>query len=729
MRFTPKRTPVRPCLITVLVSVALGGAASAQDVTSRLRKHAEVARDPEFLESRRTEHARAFMIAARPEDWPLAFETIREVAHHRDQVEVELSRIIRVREGGIDLPESDGPDPLRDRLSTHSERERRRSALRIALRADDAVLEVFRSKLTPLAARSEPASFADYVARLGRDRDPEDRANNLRALGFFPTPASLEIVLAHLKDSDDRVALAAVRALGDHASAVAGTPAADSPWPSAFERLRSGLTRAWRDRDRRYRRYRVLARKSAAILDKVRGVAVNEVDRLRKLLEDALSGMSPEELKKRLASWKKLTTGGPAAEKALMKHREAGRKLRAQEREVRAHLATAGRVFDRLTAEQRAPIEASLTERLTEATGRPSCLRLIELCGRLRSDAIGNALIVATSAPAAEARVAACLALGRHGRPEHALPLSARLGDPYWQVETAAIRALRAIGGRKSVNALVTAVTVTAGRVREHANEALRALTGEDFHGDAGKWTEWWEQHGEQYRGPPKLGKARTSSRRGDAAAGAECFECFGVRTGSRRIVFVLDTSEIMEFAMGRAKIAGGFGADGYDSESRRIDHAVSALKDAISILPENAVFNILIYGDQVTEWKQDPVPAHARNKEAAEKWLARAVPAGGAAVFDALIRALEPAGRETQARLSATSPDTVFLLAGAPPGGRELAVAIDVVDEVERINRLANVVIHTIAVGNGAPAEFLRDLAARCGGRFVDASGRLAED
>jgi len=736
MRFTVRGMPVSPWWLVVLFAAGLGCTASAQDRQERLRNHARVVLDSCLTESDRTAHARAFMIAARPEDWPLAFETIRDVAHHRDQLEVKLVESARALLSPDDPRGTRRLIPARERERKKHDEERRRKTLERALRADDAVLDVFRSNLTQNAARSDPATFAEFVAGLGRPRDAVERAKNVRALGFFPTPAARQAVLAHLTDSDVRVVLAAVRAVANHADAATRAPAADSPWPDAFERLQSGLARAWHDRDVKYRRYRVAARKSAAMINQLNAVNLKDLEDLKTILEDALaavrSAKSAKEVKDKYSPRKeKRLTLKAALDKTREKHEEAGRLLRARDRTIRAFLATAGRVFDRLSAEQRTPIEASLAGRLADASYQPSCLRLIELCGRLRSDAIGQALVLATAAPAPEARVAACLALGRPDRSAHVLPLSARLGDPCWQVESAAIRALRTIGGRKAVDALLTAVTVTDGCVRERANDALRELTGEDFHGDAVRWSKWWERYGEGYEGPPRRhGKQkaeRPPSQRDNAESDPDAVDYFGIRTRSRRIAFVLDTSGVMGLAAGPQKIV--IGGEEKAPTWRRIDQAVDALKDAISTLPEDAVFNVLLYGDKVTSWKRELAPADGRNKKAAQKWLARAKPAGGAAVFDALVRALDPASREARPRLRPTIPDTIFLLAGGWTGGRELAVEVDVVEEVERINRLAQVVIHTISVGEDAPADFLHTLASRCGGRFVDATGRRAKD
>ncbi len=335
------------------------------------------------------------------------------------------------------------------------------------------------------------------------------------------------------------------------------------------------------------------------------------------------------------------------------------------------------------------------------------------LGGFLRSEAIGQGLVVATKAAVPEARIAACQALGRHGNSDHVFAIAARLGETYWQVEIAAVRTLQAIGGPRAVNVLVTAMDRTEGRVREAVNAALHQLTGEDFHCNPVQCKQWWDRHRELYKDPPDRSKKSTRPPQ-DPPLGPAVAGYFGIQTRSRRIVFVLEASAAMHLPMGKALIVVG------EPDETRFDSAMTRLIEAIEQLPEGTGYNVVFYNEKIKVWKSKKSRSRVRNREFVRKWMADAKPAGAAAVHDALVQALDRSGREPHARLRATAPDTVFLIAGGPTSAGSLAFEADIVDEIEHLNRLCQATIHTVAVGTTAPNGFLRALAARCAGRFV---------
>jgi len=715
----------RRCWIAALVLMGLGGGlVSAQDAKSVLLEHAHAIRDAGCAARERKAHACAFVDAIRPADWPLVFETIMEVVKRRDRLELELAV-----PNPVTFADLTSLDPHEAREEAKRKQKVRKQELERSLRAEEAVLEVFRSDFSQAAARSDPATFSDFAAGRVKVRDPEARANAVRTLGFFPTPSIRRIVIADLNESDERVGLAAVRAVGDHACVVNG-PAADSQWPAAFDCLLSGYARAWRDRDKHHRQFLGHARKCAAIM-KIQAESQDYLQYMGKLLEAALKAVMTKkksDLKKfkkmsgkKKGFLKKLSAMKGSFESYQQEYRKSILKMYARDRLIRAMQTTMSCVFGCLTAEQRRPIEETMAKRLAEASHRPQNLRLVELCGYLRSDAIGRGLVGATAAVAAEVRVAACQALGRHGRPEHVNALLARFGETFWQAEIAAIHALQAIGGPGAVNVLVTAMGTTEGHTRDVVNTALRQLTGKDFRGNPIECKQWWDRNRSQYKGPPE--RPKESVRRQDSLPGSAGAGYFGIQSPSRRIVFVLETSAAMNLAMGLEKIVIG------GSMETRFHCILTRLQEAIGLLPEDAVFNVVLYNEKVEVWKPKPSRTHRRNTEAARKWVAGTKPAGAAAVHDALVTALSRSGRGPNARLRATAPDTVYLIAAGPASAGDLAFEADIVDEIEHINRLCQATIHTVGVGKTAPVDFLRALAARCGGRFVSLQPEPARD
>ena len=696
----------------------------AQGAEPSLVDHARAAQEDGLDPAERESHARAFAEAARPGDWPLAFDLVLKVVGRRDQLERQLE------EAGRPIGNRWNPDDemelgfFTDVAPAEAARQREHKRLESALRAEEVVLDVLCTTLARAVARAAPGPFEDVVSGKSRVREPAELAGVLGALGFFPTPAARRLVLDHLNDPAPLVGLAAVRACGEQSRAFAPESAADPPWLETFDRLQSGLVLAIRKRDAEHQRYRALARKSAAIQGKMIAGQVAYTQGLGNLLQTAMAGLSDP--KSARAKIKKAGAGiqspnkklGPAFQRALNKHEEARRKVRAQDRRVRAFMTAASRVFACLNEQDRASVEARLAKQLANPRPRSDCLQWIELCGSLRSDAVGRALVGAASAPSAAVRVAACQALGWHSSTEEVPALEVRLGDRCWQVGIAATESLRARGGKESVDALVTVVGLGGGRRAEEIRSALCFLTGKDFQQDAVQWRKWWKSNRDHYRAADaKPGAPATA---GGSRVEPGGFECFGIRTHSRRITFVLDRSVAMKLSMGKAVIVVTTSGGEADPAGFRMHQAREALAHAIGDLAAEVNFNVILYGDKVTAWKREMVPADDRNKAEVSKWLARVKPEGEAAVFDALVRAMDPSGREAGASLRASASDTIFLLAGGPAGGGDVALEADIVEEIERLNRLHQVVIHTVAVGETAPRGFLRSLASRCNGQFA---------
>jgi Mg-chelatase subunit ChlD len=118
-------------------------------------------------------------------------------------------------------------------------------------------------------------------------------------------------------------------------------------------------------------------------------------------------------------------------------------------------------------------------------------------------------------------------------------------------------------------------------------------------------------------------------------------------------------------------------------------------------------------------------VEASTRNKKAARKWIARLEPEGNTNIFDALVRAFDSTGAGSDSRLARDAADTVYLLTDGRANRGAVIDPLELLDEVERLNRHYRVTIHTIALGADADAGFMRSLADRFHGRFVHLKGK----
>src|SRR4029078_6860455 len=81
--------------------------------------------------------------------------------------------------------------------------------------------------------------------------------------------------------------------------------------------------------------------------------------------------------------------------------------------------------------------------------------------------------------------------------------------------------------------------------------------------------------------------------------------------------------------------------------------------------------------------------------------------PRGSTNIFDAL-----------DAAFQLKDADTIYLLSDGEPTNSRIIDTEDILREVREINRLRQIVIHTISFG---PSPFLKTLAAQNGGQYVE--------
>jgi len=282
--------------------------------------------------------------------------------------------------------------------------------------------------------------------------------------------------------------------------------------------------------------------------------------------------------------------------------------------------------------------------------------------------------------------------------------LGQRLDDPNWPVRAAVIRELSRIPKRESVDLLVARLAKEDGRLRDDIAEALRALTGQNFLPEPDPWRIWWEKNRDAWR-PPQQPTAGD-----EPAAGQEkgVVYFYGIRSSSKRVVFCLDVSGSMDFPLD------GQGGSG----SPRIEKAKQELVQALSGLPDDAQFTIVVYSTDVRTWKGSLQEASPRNKASARKFVEDLKPDGATNIFDALVTALEIAA--PPARNREPGADTIFFLTDGLPTHGRIIQPHQILDEITRRNRVLGVAIHTVGVSKEQGAGLLLNLARRNGGRYV---------
>ena len=348
----------------------------------------------------------------------------------------------------------------------------------------------------------------------------------------------------------------------------------------------------------------------------------------------------------------------------------------------------------------------------------------------------------------ARVRYEALAALGHWPRGDVADAVAGALGDEAWEVRSLAGAFCAAAGFADRAGPLVEALAKEKGRLRTDLDEDLHALFGVRFYGDAGMWRRWLADNADAVAAKsaaaagardrplgPLDGWAGNPGGAGtkegvapEAEEGRNRTSSFyGIDTTSNRVLFVVDISRSMlDPSVARPPTATG-GASRFASPEggARIDVARWQLHRAVEALPEDAVFNLVVFSESYRSWKEGMTAASARNKAAAHAFIDALPPNGTTNIADSLDEAFDLAGAGPLAVPGAKDPpglavDTVFLLSDGNPNRGRLCDLGALLESVAARNLRARIVFHAVGIGEVAGSEFLRDLAGRTGGRYV---------
>lgn len=146
----------------------------------------------------------------------------------------------------------------------------------------------------------------------------------------------------------------------------------------------------------------------------------------------------------------------------------------------------------------------------------------------------------------------------------------------------------------------------------------------------------------------------------------------------------------------------------------RRMERLCRQVQVAVRNFDEGTKFNLIAFSSDARVWKpKGLIPATARNKEEAVKWL-EALQPNGATCAD---KALEAAFGLTEADA------IVFVTDGAPTDStgkpHDATGWRQMLDEVKRLNRVRKVKIDVITIAEGN-TDFTKDLARENGGEYL---------
>lgn len=307
------------------------------------------------------------------------------------------------------------------------------------------------------------------------------------------------------------------------------------------------------------------------------------------------------------------------------------------------------------------------------------------------------------------------------------------LGRGAWQTDLALVELLEVYRAAEAVPALIAVLERldaaspddhrrgrTSNILRLRTDAVLRSLTGASAaNGAAVEWRRFWEQAKDGF----VLAKAPEVRSTGTVAGGF-----FGIPVEGSRVVFVIDVSGSMVAPY--TPVAPNPQTTG--SPGSRLDAVRAQLRQAVQGLKPESTFVVIVFASGVQRFHTEPLAATPQNKEHLFEYLGRLGANGGTNLWGGLKEALLIAtgGRTDVPRTGggkAWEPDEIFLLSDGAPSAGELTDTTAILAAATDLNATLRARVHTVYVGGGearrapdAAAGFMRELAARSGGRFV---------
>ncbi|MSR75943.1 MAG: VWA domain-containing protein [Planctomycetes bacterium] len=273
-------------------------------------------------------------------------------------------------------------------------------------------------------------------------------------------------------------------------------------------------------------------------------------------------------------------------------------------------------------------------------------------------------------------------------------------GDAEKPVKLLAVAALARLLDKATVDPLIRAAGVKDPEVVAAASKALRDISGEDK-GDAAAWRLWWNTAQKDFQ-PRKPLIAPTE----EAVRENKGTNFYGIESRSRRLMFVLDRSG----SMSESDTASG----------SRWSVAQTEVINCIAALPDDAAFNIIFFSHDFDVWSKGLMPATRQNKATATAWIKGIEAVGATNIFDPLERAFSLAGRGTFDKAYGTAFDTIYLMSDGQPNRGRIIDPAEIVKELQRMNMLKLIKVHTIGVGKNHDPVLMRRIAEVTGGDYV---------
>ncbi len=297
--------------------------------------------------------------------------------------------------------------------------------------------------------------------------------------------------------------------------------------------------------------------------------------------------------------------------------------------------------------------------------------------------------------------------------------------DKVWQVRSAAAFALANLRCKPVIPALIEGLAAELQRKKDpwamdvRLHEILEGLTGQTVVlGSAAPWQEFWKAEGASFTVRPKAAP-------GEEPKQANKYQkFFNLEIRSDRVLFVLDFSGSMAEPVQLKATTTGARAGEPTTKAALV---VAEMKKIVMSLPDGALFNAVVFSDEVRTWRQDREgkPALVKLDDGARddllgSFLDGLKPSGPTNLYGALDKALGFGGRGLYDKYYEAGFDTMYVLSDGAPSWGDVTDQDEIRRRVRETNGLRKITIHCVTFGEKNATDFLRLLAEENGGRHI---------
>jgi hypothetical protein len=276
--------------------------------------------------------------------------------------------------------------------------------------------------------------------------------------------------------------------------------------------------------------------------------------------------------------------------------------------------------------------------------------------------------------------------------------LRPRAVDEVRAVRARAVEALLAVGTPGALLVLVERLTVEEERrLAERVLEILRTVSHRKYRRDPRPWRDWVNALPGRWRAPlPRGGAGATERAKGVEEGASQSVSFAGLPLLSSRLTFLIDLS-------------GSMWTEREDGRTRK-DVVGDELRRALEALPPATRFNVIPFTGRPRPWRDELVPATARNVRSALAFYDACADRGSGNLWDAALVALEDPEVDT----------LVVLSDGAPTGGRRHRLELIVPLFLERTATRRVAVDSVLVDATRRLRGFWSEWAAATGGRSI---------